>query len=320
MVGVDRADPAALGGEEDPALPVGHGRDHAVALGDGGRVGAGVRQRRGPDGHLPQLVAGGEHVGVVVPVEVEVGAAAQVAERVRARGQVPRGHVERGDLVQRRRVDQPHREALGATAETDDPLAGVEADGGALRDAVAGRPDLQVAAERPAHRVGVGGVGVVVHRVGAVGSEERVGGDRGMRDRLLDGRRAREGLTEQVGRQRRDRERVGMDPGGHQQQCCRGQCRQDHSSSGHARSTRSDPPGYFRRIALTRVTRSRRRPSRRDDLRNVMPSGFIGCRRASVPPSAKTTEPTSRLASSESRKAISPATSSGRPGRFKAVG
>ena len=169
--------------------------------------------------------------------------------------------------------------------------------------AVAGRAHLQVAAERTADRVGVRGVGVVVHRVGAGGRQVGVGRDRRVRDRLLRRRRTGEGLAEQVGGQRRDRrldrQRVG-----------RGTAAATSRATPAANVDRTTRvlgmPGQRPRdarvtacgsdlILVTALVTASIAPS--TILGTSMPSGFIGCSRASVPPSAKTTEPTSRLAS-----------------------
>lgn len=68
------------------------------------------------------------------------------------------------------------------------------------------------------------------------------------------------------------------------------------------------------------MTRARVWGERRMNAQSSHSAGARGCRIASVPPSAYTTEPTIRLLASDNRKPISAAISSGRPARPIAVG
>ncbi len=203
---VDRADAAGLGDEPDPAVPVGHERDQAVAVGDRGVGVVGPLLREAVLGHLHDehgAVDGLDDRAVAV-VEVEVRPSAQVAERVVARGQVALRGLHRGLRLERVGVDEHELEPVEPAAESDQPATAVEGHGRALDDAVRRAGDLEVTPERAAALVGVGGVGVVVHRVEAGARHERVprhveGVDRPVRRRPADERR-----RERVGRAGRD--------------------------------------------------------------------------------------------------------------------
>ena len=129
-------------------------------------VAVGVGGRDGED-----LPVGGGDDRAVVGVEVEVGAAAEVRPRRRALDVDTVGEVLGREEAQGLGVDDVQARAREVAAEGDDPLVGVEGEGGALLDAVPGRVDLGLLAERARPGVGVGRPRVVVHRVRAVGGE-----------------------------------------------------------------------------------------------------------------------------------------------------
>ncbi len=205
---VECSDRPVLTEEPHATLPVGRHGDQAVILTEvsSERPGADLHEvavRR--LSHLPDLAGGGRGEGAVAVVEKEVGAAADIGERVPAGRGVASRHGELGDRFQRFGVDEHHGEALEAAAQRDDPALGVKRHRGALADAVAARGDRQVPPERATDVVGVGAVGVVVHAAGAVGGQKRVLRHARMGHRFPGRRSALELRDQRVGRQRWDR-------------------------------------------------------------------------------------------------------------------
>ena len=67
------------------------------------------------------------------------------------------------------RIEDVQHGPLEVAAERDDPLLGVEGQGGALLEPVPRGVDLGTPSERAGTAVGVGGPAVVVHRAATVG-------------------------------------------------------------------------------------------------------------------------------------------------------
>ena len=226
---VDGADTALLRDEPDPAVPVGHQRDEAVALRYGRTEvvgppeveGGGAGRRLGLGEH-PHARVGGLDDRAVPVVEVEVGAAAEVLERGALGARLARRQRVRGEHVEGVGVEHHQPRPLGSPAERDDPATAVERHGGALLDAVRRARHLEVVAERPTARVGVRGVGVVVHAARPVGREVRVLRQRPRSDRVRVDRRAlerRDAAVIRSGRDRHSGSRCGEGEGEHGQRC-----------------------------------------------------------------------------------------------------
>ena len=188
-------------------------------------------------------VARRDHRTIVI-VEVEVAAAAEVLERVRAGG--ARREVHLSDHLKRVRVEHRQDRPVEAHAHGHQPAKAVESDRGALAE-VERRARAEVVAERPRLQVRVGLVGVVVDVRAPVGRHERL-----LRHRLgADGTRGG-GVPDEARDVRRQgvlRDRWRRLP----RHLGTGQRRRAERREGHAHEDCGMPPHHKLRLAPGRI-------------------------------------------------------------------
>ena len=179
---VDPADDPLRRREPDPPVPVGQRGDDPVALRHDAAevvIADELEARAAGLGDDEHVARRGRRDYAVAIVEIEVAAAREVAKRVGA--YVARRQVVGREHLEARRVHHRHDRPVEADAEHDDAPLAVETRRGAFARRKR-RVGLDVVAERPAPRVGVGLVGVGVDVAepvrGHVGVARDLGGRR----------------------------------------------------------------------------------------------------------------------------------------------